>query len=110
MPMLLSLIGYSLALFAAAPNPTGPEVLTFDELVYLADTNQPPEPLAEKLDKLLKTPFLNNQATLNSVQPHRPSVDGLGPVLRVAEWNIERGLNFDLIKLADRKSTRLNSS
>jgi endonuclease/exonuclease/phosphatase family metal-dependent hydrolase len=98
--MLLSLIGYSLALFAATPAPTGPEVLTFDELVSLADTNQPPEPLAEKLDKLLKTPFLSNQATLNGVQPHRPSVDGLGPVLRVAEWNIERGLNFDLIKLA----------
>ena len=32
--------------------------------------------------------------------PHRPSVDGIGPVLRVASWNIERGSNFDLIKLA----------
>jgi len=29
-----------------------------------------------------------------------PSVDGIGPVLRVASWNIERGLNFDLIRLA----------
>ena len=33
-------------------------------------------------------------------QPHRPSVEGIGPVLRVASWNIERGLNFDLIKFA----------
>jgi len=33
-------------------------------------------------------------------QPHRPSVPGLGVVLRVGQWNIERGLNFDLIRSA----------
>jgi hypothetical protein len=27
-------------------------------------------------------------------------VDGIGPVLRDASWNIERGINVDLIKLA----------
>ena len=31
---------------------------------------------------------------------HRPSVNGLGPALRVALWNIERGLEFDLIRFA----------
>lgn len=79
---------------------TAPELLSFDELVTLSDTDQPLSPLKEKLDHLLTTPFLSNQAALAGARPHRPSVNGLGPVLRVASWNIERGLNFDLIQLA----------
>ena len=79
---------------------TGPELLNFDELVTLSDTDQPASPLKEKLDHLLTTPFLSNQADLEGARPHRPSVNGLGPVLRVACWNIDRGLNFDLIRLA----------
>ncbi len=79
---------------------SGPELLTFDELVTLSDTDQPGAPLVEKLDRLLGTPIVSNQAAAAGAQPHRPSVERLGPVLRVAEWNIERGLNFDLIKLA----------
>jgi endonuclease/exonuclease/phosphatase family metal-dependent hydrolase len=78
----------------------GPRLLDFSELVTLADTNQPPSPLAEKLDMLLRSPFVNNDATAASVTAHRPRVEGLGPVVRVASWNIERGLNFDLIRLA----------
>lgn len=74
-----------------------PEFLNFDELVALSETDEPADSLQRKLDNLLNTPFLGgNPAT----QPHRPSDEGLGPVLRVACWNIERGLNFDLIRLA----------
>jgi endonuclease/exonuclease/phosphatase family metal-dependent hydrolase len=43
---------------------------------------------------------VNNEASAGGVTPHRPLVEGLGPVVRVASWNIERGLNFDLIRLA----------
>jgi endonuclease/exonuclease/phosphatase family metal-dependent hydrolase len=86
---------------AREPAPAiAPEFLTFDELVTLSDTDQPPEPLAEKLDKLLRTPILSNHTARVGDGPHRPFVDGIGPVLRVASWNIDRGLNFDLIKLA----------
>src|ERR1700733_3025970 len=77
-----------------------PEVLTFDELVTLSETDPPAAPLEEKLDRLLTTPFLNTDASAMGAGPRRPIVDGIGPVLRVANWNIERGLNFDLIKLA----------
>jgi endonuclease/exonuclease/phosphatase family metal-dependent hydrolase len=90
-------------LFAVIHQPaptTGPALLTFDELVTLSETDQPPAPLKEKVDILLSTPFLSNASTVTAWQPHRPAVDGLGPVLRVASWNIERGLNFELIKLA----------
>jgi hypothetical protein len=84
-------------LLAAA---SAPDVLNFAELVTLSETNQPATPLEEKLDRLLRTPFLNNDSAAVGGQPHRPFVAGIGPVLRVADWNIERGLNLDLIKLA----------
>jgi endonuclease/exonuclease/phosphatase family metal-dependent hydrolase len=99
----LMLWATSLALLGAsqeAATATAPEFLNFDELVSLSDTDRPAAPLQEKLERLLKTPFVSNEATLSGGQPRRPSVDGIGPVLRVASWNIERGLNFDLIRLA----------
>jgi hypothetical protein len=81
-------------------NPRQREFLSFDELVTLSNTDGPPPPVEEKLNRLLTTPFLSNDAALAGARPHRPSVDGIGPVLRLAPWNIERGLNFDLIRLA----------
>ncbi len=77
-----------------------PDILTFDELVVLSDTDRPPAPLAEKVERLLTTPFVDNEASIANVEPHRPVVQGIGPVVRVVSWNIERGLNFDLIRLA----------
>jgi endonuclease/exonuclease/phosphatase family metal-dependent hydrolase len=102
MPTLCSWLGYFLLSAANQQSTpaTEPELLNFDELVALSDTDQPSELLAKKLDRLLTTPFLGNEAARTDIAPHRPSVDGIGPVLRVAEWNIERGLNFDLIQLA----------
>jgi endonuclease/exonuclease/phosphatase family metal-dependent hydrolase len=99
----LVLWGAILPLLAVPPDGSianGPHLLDFSELVTLSSTDQPPAPLAEKLDTLLKSPFVNNDASAAGVAPHRPLVEGLGPVVRVASWNIERGLNFDLIRLA----------
>jgi endonuclease/exonuclease/phosphatase family metal-dependent hydrolase len=96
---ILGLCFVILSFFPAKAQPA-PEVLTFDELVTLSEADQPATPLEEKLDRLLTTPFVNNDAAAMGGGPHRPIVDGIGPVLRVASWNIERGSNFDLIKLA----------
>src|SRR5579872_5044290 len=71
---------------------TGPNFLSFDELVTLSETNQLEPPLKQKLEELLNSPIVNNEASLTGAKPHRPSAKGLGPVLRVALWNIERGL------------------
>lgn len=71
--------------------PSNPELLTFDELVMLSKTDHTADLLEEKLAKLLNTPFLDNDAAREGVMPHREAVEGLGPVVRVAEWNIERG-------------------
>lgn len=95
-----------LALLAllAVPNhsraATDARFLSFDELVALSEMDPPAGRLAHKLDVLLNTPFVSNDAARAGRAPHRPRVDGLGPVVRVASWNIERGLNFDLIRLA----------
>lgn len=77
-----------------------PELLSFHELVMLSSTAKPEAELASRLDKLLRTPFVNNDASAAGAQPHRPAVATLGPVLRVGLWNIERGLNFELIRSA----------
>jgi endonuclease/exonuclease/phosphatase family metal-dependent hydrolase len=82
------------------PPTVGPALLSFDELTALSSTAKPQEPLATRLDVLLNTPFLNNGAEADGTQPRRPVVNGLGPVLRVCFWNIERGLEFDLIRSA----------
>ena len=55
--------------------------------------------LAEKLRLITTTPFVNNEAYLGGERP-KPLVDAKpGPSLRVAFWNIERGLELDDIEL-----------
>ncbi len=77
-----------------------PDLLSFDDLVALAATAKPEGALGAQLTSLLNTPFVHSEtATMNAV-PHRPTVSGLGPVVRVGLWNIERGLNFELIRSA----------
>ena len=77
-----------------------PELLSFDELVTLSSTAKPDGDLAAHLNSILTTPFVNNEASAAGIEPHRPAVINLGPVLRVGLWNIERGLNLELIRSA----------
>ncbi len=77
-----------------------PPFLSFDELKDLATVAKPEDSLAEKLNEILTTPFIGNDAAGNDVRPHGPTVQGLGTIVRAASWNIERGLNFDLIESA----------
>jgi hypothetical protein len=77
-----------------------PDVLKFDELVLLEQTDEPNAKLAARLDKLLHTPFISNEAYLGGAKPNRPSSDALGPFLRATMWNIERGIYLDGIKIA----------
>jgi endonuclease/exonuclease/phosphatase family metal-dependent hydrolase len=84
---------------AVAP-PENPELLSFDELVTLSGTAKPEAALAARLDSLLNTPFVQSEKTAGDIAPRRPDVKGLGTVLRVGLWNIERGLNFELIRAA----------
>ncbi len=75
-------------------------MLTYQELVILGEQETVDPPLAAKLHTLLTTPFVNNEAYFNGTKPLRPDLKGMGPSLRLVEWNIERGIEFDKIKLA----------
>ena len=100
------LIAIALASLAAAASPaqdyvrdSAPKLLSYDELVQLSlDQEMPPE-LAEKLRLITTTPFVNNEAYLSGARPLPLDVPHLGPSLRVAFWNIERGLELDYIEL-----------
>jgi len=76
-----------------------PKLLSYDELVQLS-LDQPLTPeLAEKLRVITTTPFINNSAYFDGARPRALKEAGLGPSLRVAFWNIERGLELDDIQL-----------
>jgi hypothetical protein len=75
-----------------------PKLLTFEELVELEKTDEPSKQLAARLDQLLRTPFLSNEAFYAGAKPKRPSSEAMGPFLRATMWNIERGIEFDGIR------------
>jgi endonuclease/exonuclease/phosphatase family metal-dependent hydrolase len=78
---------------------SGPQLFSYDELVQLSSDQEMNPQLAEKLRLITTTPFVNNEAYLGGARA-RPMVDAkLGPSLRVAFWNIERGLELDDIEL-----------
>ncbi|HEX8558795.1 MAG TPA: endonuclease/exonuclease/phosphatase family protein [Pyrinomonadaceae bacterium] len=77
-----------------------PELLAYDELVQLYEQKTPPAALQDKLRCLLTTPFVSNAAAARGVKPLLPSAARLGRFVRVVEWNIERGLDYDAVKLA----------
>lgn len=68
-------------------------LLTYNELVQLYEEPEPRPELANKLNRLLTTPFVSNTA----LRPVSARVEG---PIRVATWNIERGLEFDALKAA----------
>jgi endonuclease/exonuclease/phosphatase family metal-dependent hydrolase len=77
---------------------TAPRLLTHAEVVRLYNEPTPPAALGAKLRALLTKPFVNNRA--RAARPLKPSSPQLGRFLRVAFWNVERGIEFPLIKLA----------
>jgi endonuclease/exonuclease/phosphatase family metal-dependent hydrolase len=101
---LLIAIGVALIWAIASPaqdyvRDSRPKFLSYDELVQLSlDQEMSPE-LAEKLHVTTTTPVINNEADLSGARPQPLEVPKLGPSLRVALWNIERGLELDYIEL-----------
>jgi endonuclease/exonuclease/phosphatase family metal-dependent hydrolase len=76
-----------------------PPLFSYDELLQLGSPQELSPELTEKLHVLTTTPFINNEAYYGSARPRPLEVQGLGPTLRVAFWNIERGLELDDIQL-----------
>jgi len=74
-----------------------PDLLSWDELVSLS-ANAPTGAVGKKLERLLATPFISNAAARSGVLPKRPCSPGSGPVLRIAEWNIDSGAKYDEVR------------
>ena len=77
-----------------------PEVFTYAELVQLYENQNLPEALQAKLNRLLTTPFINNAASARGAQPLLPRTPKLGTFLRVVQWNIEEGIEYEAISAA----------
>jgi endonuclease/exonuclease/phosphatase family metal-dependent hydrolase len=77
-----------------------PAMLNYDELVTLYENEKVGPALTQKLETLLTTPFVNNDAGISSTKPLHPDRDDAAPTLRLVQWNIERGLQLDDLKLA----------
>ena len=92
------LVAYNSTLLAQPP--ADPQLLTWEEIIQLYQQEDPPRPLQDKLKRLLTTPFVRNDAFDAGRKPLKPGPEGQGIYLRVVQWNIERGLEFDAIRFA----------
>lgn len=91
---LLLLPTFSLPTANTKAQPASPPLLTYNELVQLYEEPQPAPELASKLNRLLTTPFVSNAVG------SRPAGARPDASVRVATWNIERGLEFDAVRAA----------
>jgi hypothetical protein len=70
-------------------------LLSYADLVALYDQDTPNGELRAKLDFLLTNAFISNQ------HPPAPAIKNeapLGEYIRIAHWNIQRGIELDAIK------------
>ena len=98
--LLLASLACLLSSTPAHARRQSPELFSYDELVKLYEQKTPPAALQEKLRRMLTTPFVSNAASERGVKPLLPDTSRLGRVVRVVEWNIERGLEYDAVRLA----------
>jgi len=77
-----------------------PELFTYAELVQLYENKDLPQALKVKLDRLLTTPFISNAASARGAQPLLPTTPKLGRFLRVVQWNIEQGIEYEAVVAA----------
>src|SRR4028118_1191530 len=92
---LFSLLVFLLSVASDAKS-SAPTVFSYAELTTLYEQKKLSPTLEEKLNKLLRTPFVDN--SYPNASPARLSQSApLGEFLRVAQWNIERGLQYEAI-------------
>lgn len=73
---------------------SGPEYLSYVELIHLSSHPQPGGALEKKMEHLLNTPFISNEAYLRGAKPRKFKDPKLGSVLRIAQWNIEKSMKM----------------
>jgi endonuclease/exonuclease/phosphatase family metal-dependent hydrolase len=94
--LFLTMIG-NIFLTARADIPAAPEFFSYAELRRLYEDEKLTEPLENKLNLLLTQPLVDNSFGSASPVP-LTRAENIGEFLRVVQWNIERGLEFDAIE------------
>lgn len=97
---LLALFAHLFVIQTPVAAQSAPELFTYAELVSLYEQETLSAPLQTKLNTLLTTPFVDNTASARGVRPLKPQSKALGKFLRVAMWNIERGLELEAVQAA----------
>jgi endonuclease/exonuclease/phosphatase family metal-dependent hydrolase len=82
---------------ASAREHTAASFFTYPELTTLYEQKTLPQPIEVKLNKLLTVPFVENSHAGAMTLPFSHTTQ-LGEFLRVAHWNIERGLEYNAIE------------
>lgn len=95
---LLCLLILSVSLPVQGAPLSAPDLLTYRELLELYEKENPSEQLQIKLQKLLTVPFVNNEAFAKGARPLKANSANLGRSLRIAQWNIERGAEYDALE------------
>jgi hypothetical protein len=86
----------------------GPPLLSYADLVRLYEIDPPPEELQARLTQLLNRPFVSNTAATRGRRAPQQASSAASSAfahsganaIRIATWNIERGLEFDAVKAA----------
>ncbi len=90
--LILLLLFFSISVRSDVPVSA---LFTFDELNALYYQDKLDAAMQAKLGALLTTPFISNSFRGRVVLPRSET---LGTYLRVAHWNIQRGVEFDALK------------
>lgn len=77
-----------------------PETLSYKEIASINSPAGISAALQPKLDALMVSPFISNEAHLSNSTRELSESDKLGEFIRIGFWNIERGLRLDEIKMA----------
>lgn len=96
----LLLLSFNFNSVQAQQGTSNPPLLTYNELVALYETDPPSADLSNKLTRLLTTPFVSNSAGGRPARVIRTNSSTQDSFVRVATWNIERGVEFDAVRAA----------
>lgn len=97
--LLLSAALWLLTFPVSASDDNTPGLFSYPELKSLYEQEILPESLEDKLNILLTTPFVDNSRAAKTSFSFSRS-PRIGEFLRVAQWNIERGLEYEAIEAA----------
>ncbi len=91
------LVLFSTPAFLSASDTVNAKLLTYSEIADLYSQSSLSPVLKLRLNRLLNEPFVKN-ISAHSARPLISSSPILGEYIRVAQWNIQRGLEFGAIQ------------